>query len=134
MIDIKAIYTVPSLKHAFFIMSSFEGSYNKYELLKESKKRMEYFEHILLMKGNIRPKDIPQWTLKVMNEGEFLLALAQQDPTGTISTSLSFENHKTLEQLVINTTKNLPNSSELTLKTPKFLSVIPDEDIIEVFI
>lgn len=100
----------------------------------DSKKRMEYFEHILQLRDHICPKEIPLWTLEVVSESEFLKVLEQRMPKGKVSSNLSSHNPECLELLAINLIKTPEQSSDLALKTPTVLGVIPDEDIIEVFI
>lgn len=131
---IKGIYKLPAIKHAFFIMSSLEDFGGNSAESPDSKKRMEYFEHILQLRDHICPKEIPLWTLEVVSESEFLKVLEQRMPKGKVSSNLSSHNPECLELLAINLIKTPEQSSDLALKTPTVLGVIPDEDIIEVFI
>lgn len=129
---ITGIYKLPEIKHAFLIVASLDEFSDNSKLSQESKRRMEYFEHILRSKENKKTKDIPQWTLKVVSEKDFLTVLKQQHPKGLISSNQSSPNPEYLELLAINLLKTSKNESEL--KQRKTLSLIPDEDIIEVFI
>ncbi len=134
MIKIKGIYKLPAVKHIFFIVSSLQEFSDGARSSKESKRRMEYFERILQSKDHTPPKVTPLWKLKVMCETDFLSALKQYNPTGRVSSNRSCHNPEDLELLAINLCKTPLSSPEKTFHTPKVLSVVPDEDIIEVFI
>lgn len=131
---IKGIYKLPAIKHAFFIVSSLEEFEVSLIESLDNKKRMEYFEHILRSKDHICPKEIPLWTLKVVSESEFLKVLEQHMPKGKVSSNLSSHNPECLELLAINLIKTPEKSSDLPPSTSKVLSVMAEDDIIEVFI
>lgn len=134
MISIRAVYKIPELKHMFFIVEPLGSSYDCLKESLGSKKRREYIEQILRSKDRSIPKETQQWTLKIVPADDFLSAIEQNKPRELVSSNQSSQNPEKLELLAINLTKTPPNSSDWTLKTPKALSVIPDEDIIEVFI
>lgn len=134
MMWIRALYKIPEMKHIFFIVKPSDSSYDCLKASKRHKKRREYFEHILRSKDHRSPKCTLQWTLKIVPMSDFLSAIEQNNPKELISSNQSLQNPQKLELLAINLTKILHNSSDWTLKTPKALSMVPDEDIIEVFI
>lgn len=126
--DVKAIYKIPALKHAFFIVSSLDEFSEKSEETQKSKIRMEYFEHILHSKDCTLPIEIQQWTLKVMSHTDFVSAIKRRNPIGQVLSNQTSCEDPELELLAINLTKN---SSGLETKE---LSFTEDADIIEVFI
>lgn len=126
MISIIGIYKIPAIKHAFFIVSSLKEFSGNSRRLPENKRRMEYFEHILRCKH--------QWTLKLMSESDFLTVLKQHKPKGIVSPNQSSCSPASLELLTINLAKTPENCLDWAYTSKKILSVIPDEDIIEVFI
>lgn len=134
MISIKAIYKLPAIKYVFFIASSESGLSKESKESPENRKRMEHFEHILQSKENIDPKECPRWKTKLICEKDFLLALKHKMPIEKVSPSQSFDNPESLELLAINPVKTPRNALVWPFNTPKVLSVVPDEDIIEVFI
>lgn len=134
MISIKGIYKIPAARHAFFIVPSLDSFGEDIGSSQESKKRMEYFEHILQLKDHMPPKVIPRWKLKLMSEDDFLSALKQQIPTRQVSSNPSSHNPEDLELLAINLVETPENPLDWTFNTPKVLCAVPDEDIIEVFI
>lgn len=134
MISIRAVYKIPETRHVFFIVEPLDSTC---DYLKESqgrKRRREYFEHILRSKDRSSPTAFQQWTLRIVPEDDFLSAIEQNTPRELVSSNQSSQNPEKLELLAINLIKTLPNSDDWTSKTPKALCVIPDEDIIEVFI
>ena len=100
----------------------------------DCKRRREYFEHILRSRDHICPKEVPLWTLEIVSERDFLSVLEQRMPKGKVSSNLSCHNPECLELLAINLVKTPEQSSDPTYESPKQLGVVPDEDIIEVFI
>ena len=134
MIGIKGIYTIPNARHVFFIVSSLSKFSNNAKLLEKSKKRTEYFEHILHSKDHIVPRGHVLWTLKLVPENGFLQALTQQHTIRQVSTNPSFHNPEDMELLAINLLKSPLSYLDSAFNTPKILSNIADEDIIEVFI
>lgn len=133
MIEIKGIYKLPAIKHAFFIVSSLDEFSDNLQSCQESKRRMEYFEHILQSRDHKPPKVTPQWTLKVVSEHDFVSVLKQYSPTGQVLPIHSSDNPEFLELLAINLLKN-PDRVDPTLETTKVLSCVSDDDVIEVFI
>jgi len=121
------IYKLPVIKHAFLIVSSLDEFSDSSQPSPESKRRMGYFGHILRSKENKKTKATLQWTLKVVSEKDFLTVLRQQHPKGLISSNQSSHDPEYLELLAINLLKTSKGES-------KTLSLIPDDDVIEVFI
>lgn len=134
MTEVRGIYKIPSLKTAFLIVSVFPDFSDSSQLSQESKKRTEYIGRTLRSKDRKLPKEIQQWKLKVVSEHDFLQAIARHRPKGLVSPSQSSDNPLALELLTINLLKTPGCLVDWTCTTPKGLGVIPDEDIIEVFI
>jgi len=132
--SILGVYKIPIIKHVFFILSSVDSFLDSLALSQHNKKRMEYFEHILRSTDHRLPKEIQQWTLAIVSVDGFLSAIKQCIPIVEVSSNQSSHNPKDLELLAINLVKTDPNLPDNTFNTPKALRVIPDEDIIEVFI
>ena len=130
---IKGIYKIPAIRHAFFIvdsLSELEGEPLSPSSFAEGK---EYFEHILESKDHICPKEAQQWKLRVVSSEQFLQVLEKCTPKGLVSPNQSSRNPEYLELLAINLLKT-PVSNPDSLHTSKYLGVVPDEDVIEVFI
>ena len=134
MKSIRAVYKIPEMRHLFVIVKPPNSICDCSKASQTRKKRREYFEHILRSKDRSSPKVTQQWTLKIVQEDDFLSAIEQNTPREIVSSNQSSQNPEKLELLAINLIKTLPNSSGCTLNTPKALCMIPDEDIIEVFI
>jgi hypothetical protein len=134
MTEVKGIYKIPSIKTVFLIISVFPAFSDSSQLSQESKKRTEYIERILRSKDRKIPKETQQWKLKVVTEHDFLQAITRCMPKGLVSSNQSFDNHITLEQLTINLLKTSESLLDCTCTTPKYIGVISQEDIIEVFI
>lgn len=132
--NLRGIYKIPSQRLAFLIVSVFPGFLDCCKASQEHKKRMGYIERILRSKDRTCPKAPQQWKLKVVCENDFLTAIKRYKPKGIESPSQSFDNPLALEMLTINLLKTPGDLVDWTFKTPKALSAIPNEDIIEVFI
>lgn len=126
--DIKAIYRIPALRHAFLIVSSLDEFCDNSQAYQENKTHTEYLERILRSKNCTQPKAILPWTLKVMSQSDFVLALRRNRPTTEVLPSQTSYNDPELELLAINLVK-----TESGLEK-KELSFTEDADIIEVFI
>ncbi len=126
--DVKAIYKIPALRHAFLIVSSLDEFSDKSESNQESKTQMEYFERILHLKDCTLPTETQQWTLKVMSQTDFVSAVKRRNPIGQVLSNQTSCEHPELELLAINLTKTLDGLEK------KELSFTEDADIIEVFI
>lgn len=131
---LRGIYKLPAIKHTFLIVSSPEEELEPEMMLRENRRRREYFEHILVSKDRMLPKEVLLWRLKVVSEDDFLSVIRQQDPREKVSSSQSLNNPEMLELLAINLLKTPSNLPSGTQSTTKFLCDIPKEDIIEVFI
>ena len=134
MLSIMGVYKIPAVRHVFIIVSSLHEFLDSLSLSEENKTRREYFERILRSIDRIRPKVSLQWTIKVVGVHDFLKAIKQRIPKGKVLPSQSSNNPEELELLAINLAKTRQSSPDRTFDTPKVLSAIPDDDIIEVFI
>lgn len=134
MMNLRGIYKVPSQRLAFLIVSVFPGFLTRCTESQASKKRTEYIGRTLRSKDRSNPKASQQWKLKVVSENDFLTAITQYKPKNLESSSQSFDNPLALEMLTINLLRTPGDIVDWTFKTSKRLGVIPDEDIIEVFI
>jgi len=131
---IRGLYKIPFLKTAFLIVSFFPSFSDSLEPSLESKKRTGYIGRTLRSKDRKFPKEIQQWTLKVVSEHDFLQAIALHKPKGVISPNQTCDNPIQLELLTINLPKTPENLLDWTYSTPKGLGLVPEEDVIEVFI
>ncbi len=131
--SIIGIYNIPEIKLTCFVIPAFQRISDCLRQLRESKKRMEYFAHILRLKDHKIPTTIQQWRCIIIEHHEFLQALESYKPTVQQSTSQSFHNPEQLELLSINLSKT-PDNTLYSLNTSKELGFVPEEDIIEVFI
>ncbi len=131
MTTIRGIYKLPAIKHTFFIISSLQD-FSGNSQLRESKKRMGYFAKVLRSKDKEYPKVTQKWKLIVIEQQEFLKVLECSLPKRKSSSSQSCYNPEDLELLAINLLKT--PEPFLTHDTPKVLSCVSDEDIIEIFI
>lgn len=131
---IKGIYKLPELKHAFIIVSSLSEFQDNSKLSKKSKRRVEYFEKILRSKDQKNQKSTRHWTLKVMSENDFVRVLSQNNKRESVSSNQPSHSPEYLELLAINLLRTSEDVSDWTYNTPKVLSSVPEEDIIEVFI
>jgi hypothetical protein len=134
MSSILGIYKLPGIKHVFFIVSSLSEFFANIKMSKGSVVKTIDFEHIHLSKNHIKPIRSQQWSVKVVSEHNFLNSLKQYIPTDKVSSNQSSHIPVDLELLTINQLKTPVSSPEMTFHTPKVLSVVPDSDIIEVFI
>lgn len=128
------IYKLPQVKHIFFIVSELHVFDDLQESMLESKRRMEYFEHILRCKDYMPPKAIPRWRLKVMTQNDLLTVLAQHNTKEKSSSNLTFQSPEEMEMLAINLFGSCNDENSCSYKTSKNAGVLYDDDIIEVFI
>ena len=131
---IRGIYKLPAIKHTFLIWGSPDEDQTDRTMWIENRKRREYFEHILVSKDRMLPKEVLLWRLKVVSEDDFLSVIRQHTPTDQVSSSQSSQNPEMLELLAINLLRNPVHLPSEPCETTKFLCAVPDEDIIEVFI
>ena len=134
MTSIIGIYKLPSVRHVFFIVDPFSDFLDSLLLSEENRLKREYFERILRSKDRKCPKVNLQWKIKLMCVHDFLKCIKQHIPKGKVLPSQSSHNPEELELLTINLLKTHQSDLDRTFDTPKVLSAIPYEDIIEVFI
>lgn len=134
MLSIVGVYKLPVLRHVFLIVDSLHDFLDTLFLSEESRIRKGYFERILRSKDRKDPTEDLQWTIRVVCVHDFLEAIKQSIPIGTESTNQTYQNPEELELLAINLVKTHPPSLDKPFHTPKVLSRVHDEDIIEVFI
>jgi len=134
MMNLRGIYKIPSQRLAFLIVSVFPDFLSCCIKSQEHKKRTGYIGRILRSKDRILPKVPQQWKLKVVCENDFLTAIKRCKPKGIESPSQSFDSPLALEMLTINLLKTPGDPVDWTFNTPKALSAISNDDIIEVFI
>ena len=134
MTNLRAIYKIPSQRLAFLIVPTFPDFLDCCTESQANKKRMEYIGHTLRSKYRSNPKAPQLWKLKVVSENDFLTAIKRCKPTKKESSNQSFDSPLALELLTMNLLKTPCDLVDWTFNTPKALSVIPKEDIIEVFV
>ena len=134
MLSIIGVYKLPVLRHVFLIVDSLHDFLDSLIQSEENKIRTEYFEHILRSKDRKCPKVGLQWTIRVVCVHDFLMAIKQYIPKGRVLTNRTSHSPEELELLAINLVKTHPPSLDKPFHTPKVLSPVLDEDIIEVFI
>ena len=127
------IYKLPAIKCAFFIVSTLADVSGKQTSSLEHDKRIRQIENILRSKDYTFPKASQLWKYIVIEQNDFLWVLEQSIPRKLGETNQSCYNPEHLELLAINLLKT-PRDLRRTYETPKVLSCILDEDIIEVFI
>jgi hypothetical protein len=130
---IRGIYKIPQIRHAFFIVDSLSGIEESPATSLSLEEGAEYFEHILQLKDHICPKEAQQWKLRVVSSEQFLRVLEKCTPKELGFPNQSSCNPEYLELLAINLVKT-PLSTPESLYSSKKLGVLPDEDVIEVFI
>lgn len=132
--NLRGIYKIPSQRIEFLIVSAFPDFLDCFRESHASKKRMEYIGRTLRSKDRRNPKGSQLWKLKVVSENDFLMAIKRYKPTRKESSNQSFDSPLVLELLTINLLKTPCDLVDWTFNTPKALSVISNDDIIEVFI
>lgn len=121
---LKAKYIVPSIKHVFFIISSFPEQSDRYQPSTRAE-RLSYSEEILKLKNDVIKND-PAWTLVLLSQKEFLKALNNSQS--------AFFNPENMELLTMNLCKKATTAFDSSYSTCKVLSMAHSEEIIEVFI
>jgi hypothetical protein len=132
---VSAVYRLPAIRHLILVISHSSNWNGSSTPSIRSKKRREDLEHILLGKDRMPPIKSQQWKVKLIHEDDFLMSLESLQSKLLESTNQPFRSPENMELLAINLVQT-PRSSPETLSsiTPKVLSRIPDEDIIEVFV
>lgn len=131
MLSIKGIYTLPALKYVFFVISSFDECCDFFKEEEQIDKRRKYLERIIRLKNCDNVTINKKWTLQVISESDLLSVIKHKQGGVSSIQSSHFPDH--LELLAMNLLKP-SKSSDSPFYTPKVLSRVPDEDIIEVFI
>jgi hypothetical protein len=94
----------------------------------------EELQHIRNNLNNMLTNKNPKWTIKIVLEDDFLKSILGLEYKTQTKTNQSFDNSEYMELLTINPLKTPRSSIDLSSSTPKALSKVPIEDIIEVFI
>ena len=131
---IRALYRLPARKEILVIASFPYTDQNSPKLSELRKLRIESLEHTLKNKHCMRNNQDQQWTIRIIPEDDFLLSLSSQENIMQVTTNQPFRNSEDMELLAINLLKTPRSSTDLSYNTPKILSKVLDEDIIEVFI
>ena len=134
MIVVKGIYKLPEIKHIFIVVPSPSIANDNPKLLLQSKQRRRYFDNTVLSKDRMTKPTNLKWTIRIIPEDDFLESVRELTQRPEISSNRSFDNPENMELLAINLLKTPLSSPDLSLHTPKVLSKVFDEDIIEVFI
>jgi len=130
---VRAVYKLPELRQIILITSpcKIQDSPKLSRLHKQGK---EVLEDIRNCKGRISPKRDQKWSIKVVLEEDFLQAIEGLQEIKLLGPNQSYDNSENMELLAINLLQTPSKSSDLSFNTPKILSKVPNEDIIEVFV
>lgn len=129
------MYSIPARKEILLI-----ASYSPNTALdspKPSEHRIGQKEEIERIRRDTRrklPKTDLKWTIRIIPEDDFLKSIPSLEYKNPATTNQSFDNSESMELLAINLLKTPRPSNDLSCNTPKILSKVPNEDIIEVFI
>lgn len=134
MLLVKGIYKLPEIRHIFIVVPSASIANDNPKLLLRNKERREYFERTVLSKDRMTKLTSLKWTIRIIREDDFLMSVGELTKRPEVSSNPSFDNPESMELLAINLLKTPLSSPDLSLHTPKVLSKVLDEDIIEVFI
>ena len=129
MIVVKALYHLPAIRHLILVVPCVSITRDCPKQSHLSSK--QEIEHILLGKHHMPSKKSLKWTIKIVREDDFLSSLLAQQSRVKVCPNQSLRNPENMELLAINLVKT-PES--LSSNTPKILSRVSDEDIIEVFV
>jgi hypothetical protein len=131
---IKAMYKLPHIKTVLFIVNSLEEFSKRVEKSKENKKTLEYSGNILESRYCKVQKSYQQWKVQLVTETDFQNLLNKNMPKDKGSSNQSFDNLQELELMALNLLQIPGCLDQNTLHTPKVLSAVPSDDIIEVII
>lgn len=126
---IKGVYKIPSSRHVFFIAAS-PKPLNSNLSNEQNKERIQWIVDILSKsKDSKTPIRSHKWKVRLIYEDDFFVAmqLLQKDEMSVTKQTYRPDSLKFLAMNMIES----QNSDGNTLKV---LSIIPDEDIIEIFI
>lgn len=127
---IRAIYRIHSTKHIFLITSP-----RQTETRLESDIAKEDFVRILREKDRTESKEDQTWRVHTLPESDFLESVDSHLEICLKSSNQTFHSSTSMELLAINlTTSHACLSDSLSLSTPRGISRVSDEDIIEVVI
>ena len=131
MIWVTAIYKLPVIKHIFLIVASDDGRPNL-----SSRNCIQKEEFAGILRDKDREIDSPgsKWTTKLIHSDDFLSALEDQGNLRIDLSNPSFDSSEHMELLAINLQPQKSCPDPLSMFTPKVLSRVPDEDIIEVMV
>lgn len=134
MVRIKAMYRIPSKKE-FWLISSYQNTVQDSPKLSQDRtQEKERIEHIPRNILNMLPNKNLKWTIRIIPENDFLLSILSLECKTQAITNQSSDNSESMELLAINLLENPLPSNDLSYNTPKILSKVQDEDIIEVFL
>lgn len=130
---VKAVYTLPRIKHAFFIIEDYDRFSDIHMWSEENKQRKQYFEHILRSTDQIVPTTALQWTISLIEVSDFLNVLKLHKQARRRSSNPPSHNCENLELLEVNLLE-IPESLDSPKNTSIPLSEVREEDIIELTI
>lgn len=127
---IRAIYRIHSTKHIFLITTPKQtGTPLESDIAKED------FARILRDKDHMKSKEDQTWKVYTLPESDFLESVDSHLEICLKSSNQTFHNSTSMELLAINLCTPQPCLSDsLSLSSPKGISRVSDEDIIEVVI
>ena len=127
-------YTMPSLKHIFIVVYSLSSSSDNPKLLPRNRTSKEYFDCTVQSKLHEYNNTNIKWTIRTIHVDDFLSSIASLTSMPQSRSNLFFHSPECMELLTINLSKIPPSLLDLSLDTPKVLSKISEEDVIEIFI
>lgn len=131
---IKAIHKIPESKIAVIVLSHLIEFSKKLQPSKKSKRDRVYFERILHYIDDTLPTVTPQWTLRIVQENDFLEELVLSSSKSLDLNMDTCLNPYSLELLSINISKTCDNTFCDKHDSCKNLGMIDQKDIIEVFV
>lgn len=132
MAYIRGIYQIPASRQTFLILSGSKSNDNP-KLSLHCLEGMEMLWATLRYKDRMLPKECLKSSVRIVRENDFLSILKDLRLIPKILPNPSSHNPVDMELLAINLLNSNPRD-EFSHETPKVLSAISSEDIIEVFI
>lgn len=132
---VRAVHKNPKEMQIVLIVTHVSKSDSSPKPLSKSKSETINIEQVCLHKACKLPKKDLKWTLKIIQEADFLMSLGFPCMKSQKLTNQPYENSSDMELLTINCIKPPLSSLEnLSSISAKRLGMIPEEDVIEVFI